>query len=175
MSGTTLKGAVGEYRVWKWANTLLPRPRYIHFHDLWLATPTSRTQIDHVFLSRMGVFVVETKNYEGWIHGKPGDDNWTQTFANGIRCKFRSPLRQNAWHVRVLARVLEPSGVGLANLHSVVAFVGAAQIKTALPDNVTFGRDFAYYIKSFNAPVLTEGRVDAVRSAIAAARISGAH
>ena len=86
VSGTTLKGAVGEYRVWKWANTLLPRPRYIHFHDLWLATPTSKTQIDHVFLSRMGVFVVETKNYEGWIHGKPGDDNWTQTFANGIRC-----------------------------------------------------------------------------------------
>ena len=175
MSGTTLKGAVGEYRVWKWADTLLPRPRYIHFHDLRLATSTSRTQIDHVFLSRMGVFVVETKNFEGWVHGRAGDESWTQTFANGVRHRFRNPLRQNDWHVRVLARLLRPSGVDLANLHSVVAFVGAAQIKTALPNNVKVGKDFAYYIRSFNAPVLTGGRVDAVRRAIAAARISCAH
>lgn len=172
MSGTSLRGAVGEYRVWKWANTLLPRRHYIHFHDLWLATRTSRTQIDHVFVSRAGVFVVETKNFEGWIYGRADDDSWTQTFANGMRHKFWNPLRQNDRHVRALARVLGASGVSPANLHSVVAFVGAAEFKTALPNNVRVGEGFAHYIQSFNAPVLSESRIGAVRHAIAAARIS---
>ena len=39
MSGKRrLKGAVGEHRVWRWANTLLPRSHYRHFHDLRVVT-----------------------------------------------------------------------------------------------------------------------------------------
>lgn len=174
MSGTGLKGAVGEFRVWKWAERLLPRRDYVHFHDVWLPTPMSKTQIDHVFVSRAGVFVVETKNYEGWIHGKADNDTWTQTFANGTRHQFRNPLRQNEWHVRVLARVLRPSGITPANLHSVVAFVGRAEFKTKVPNNVRIGPDFAHYIRSFAAPVLSESRVDSVRHAITATRIRSA-
>ena len=171
MSRATLKGQVGEDRVWRWANTLLPRSRYTHFHDLWLPG----AQIDHVFLSRNGVFVVETKNYDGWISGHAGDDNWTQIFGNRARFSVRNPLRQNEWHVRVLARVLEPSRVRSANLHSVVALVGAAKVKTALPSNVKFGKDFAHYIRSFNALVLSETQVDMVRGAIDAARVRPQH
>ena len=174
MSGTGLKGAVGEFRVWQWAERLLPRRDYVHFHDVWLPTPMSKTQIDHVFVSRGGVFVVETENYEGWIHGTADNGTWTQTFANGTRHEFRNPLRQNDWHVRVLARVLQPSGITLANMHSVVAFVGSGEFKTRVPINVRFGEDFAHYIRSFAAPVLSQSRVDSVRHAIAAARIRSA-
>ena len=30
---------------------------------------TGTTQIDHILLSRFGVFVIETKDYTGWIFG----------------------------------------------------------------------------------------------------------
>jgi hypothetical protein len=49
------------------------------------------TQIDHVLVSRFGIFVIETKDYGGWIFGGPGDRNWTQVL---FRTKFQKPIRQ---------------------------------------------------------------------------------
>ncbi|WP_318011012.1 nuclease-related domain-containing protein [Clostridium sp. FP1] len=34
------------------------------------------TQIDHVIVSNYGIFVIETKNYKGWIIGNEFDENW---------------------------------------------------------------------------------------------------
>lgn len=36
------------------------------------------TQIDHIYISKFGIFVVETKNYKGWIYGKTHDKEWTK-------------------------------------------------------------------------------------------------
>lgn len=47
----------------------LPKSTYTPFHDVTLPTPDGTTQIDHIFVSRFGVFVVETKNMGGWIFG----------------------------------------------------------------------------------------------------------
>jgi restriction system protein len=44
---------------------------YRVFHDLYLPRPDGKgtTQIDHVVVSRYGIFVIETKNMTGWIFG----------------------------------------------------------------------------------------------------------
>jgi hypothetical protein len=36
------------------------------------------TQVDHILVSRFGVFVIETKDYTGWIFANPKHDTWTQ-------------------------------------------------------------------------------------------------
>lgn len=36
------------------------------------------TQIDHIVIAETGVFVVETKNYEGWIYASEKAARWTQ-------------------------------------------------------------------------------------------------
>ena len=41
------------------------------------------TQIDHIIVSVHGIFVIETKNYKGWIYGNEKQRQWTQVFANG--------------------------------------------------------------------------------------------
>ena len=66
--------------------------------------PCVTTQIDHVVVSRHGVFVIETKNYGGWIFGKPGAKNWTQKFPRRSTT-FQNPLRQNDKHVRTLVEL----------------------------------------------------------------------
>ena len=38
------------------------------------------TQIDHIVFSPFGIFVVETKNYSGWIFGNPKSAKWCQCF-----------------------------------------------------------------------------------------------
>ena len=63
----TETGRAGEQMVASWMKRELPASIYRSFHDLMLPAPDGMTQIDHVFVSRFGVFVVETKNMGGWI------------------------------------------------------------------------------------------------------------
>lgn len=74
----------------------LPSVTYVRFHDVMLPTPDGTTQIDHVFVSRFGVFVVETKNMAGWIFGSERGRRWTQVLPGGRKTSFQNPLRQNA-------------------------------------------------------------------------------
>ncbi|RYD85706.1 MAG: NERD domain-containing protein, partial [Verrucomicrobiaceae bacterium] len=72
------KGTLGEVRVRRSLRSLLDEHEYRLFNDLTLPTRDGTTQIDHVIVSRFGVFVIETKNMKGWIFGGTGQAQWTQ-------------------------------------------------------------------------------------------------
>ncbi len=64
-----LKGWTGELLVQLCAHWQLDREIYRRLHNVTLSTPDGTTQMDHVFLSPYGIFVLETKNMRGWIFG----------------------------------------------------------------------------------------------------------
>ena len=72
----TVKGARGERRVNSILDRQLPSGEFRVFHDVTLPTSQGPTQIDHIIVSRYGVFVVETKNYTGWIFGNAKSKQW---------------------------------------------------------------------------------------------------
>lgn len=72
------KGLVGEALVKLAAKIRLPKDTYHPIHNVTLPTQDGTTQIDHVFVSRFGIFVVETKNMKGWIFGGEWQAQWTQ-------------------------------------------------------------------------------------------------
>ena len=57
---------------------------YTIINDLMLSTEKGTTQIDHVVVSRYGVFVIETKNYQGEIYGDDNRKEWTQMIVNDV-------------------------------------------------------------------------------------------
>ncbi|WP_413247310.1 nuclease-related domain-containing protein [Pseudomonas sp. Marseille-Q5115] len=63
------RGYVGELLVRSQARRGLPDTLYHPLHNVTLRTPDGTTQIDHVFVSPYGVFVLETKHMRGWIFG----------------------------------------------------------------------------------------------------------
>jgi len=63
------KGILGEALVKVTAWLRLPSKTYHALHNVTLPTPDGTTQIDHIFVSCFGIFVVETKNMKGWIFG----------------------------------------------------------------------------------------------------------
>ena len=73
-----VKGIFGEAFVKLLAKFKLPADVYIPIHNVTLPTPDGTTQIDHIFVSEFGVFVVETKNMKGWIFGGENQAQWTQ-------------------------------------------------------------------------------------------------
>jgi restriction system protein len=136
---------------------------YKRFHNLIIQTQNGTTQIDHVLVSRFGIFVIETKNYNGRIYGSNTYRSWTQ-FLGGTKYSFQNPLRQNYRHTRTLAEQL---GIDESKIHSVVVFVGEAELKTDMPSNVLtsglftvltsgpFTTELAEYIQQFNQIVFS--------------------
>lgn len=61
-------------------------------------------QIDHILFVPAGVFVVETKNWGGWIYGKDEDQYWTQTIGiNRIqKHQHYNPVKQNHVHIKAV-------------------------------------------------------------------------
>ena len=79
------KGVLGEGLVNFFAWLRLPKDTYHRVHNVTLPTPDGTTQIDHVLVSRFGIFVVETKNMRGWIFGAEDQAQWTQKLFK--KCK----------------------------------------------------------------------------------------
>ncbi|WP_019594136.1 NERD domain-containing protein [Thioalkalivibrio sp. ALM2T] len=124
-------------------------------HNATLETSDGTTQIDHVLISRFGIFVIETKNMRGWIFGDPRQAQWTQRiYRNSFR--FQNPLRQNYRHQQALADALE---VDPDRVHSVVVFIGGSAFKTVMPNNVVQGLGLLSYIRSFRTVTLSESEV----------------
>ena len=117
------KGARGESRVARRLGKLRKK-EYRVFNDVLINTSWGSSQIDHIVISIYGIFVIETKNYSGWIHGNENSQNWTQTIYKK-KTKFRNPVRQNWGHIYALKEILS-SGV---TYHPIIVFTGSAELK----------------------------------------------
>ncbi|WP_201591924.1 NERD domain-containing protein [Psychrobacter fozii] len=128
------------------------------------------TQIDHIIVSVYGIFVIETKNYKGWIYGSEKQKQWTQAFPNGSKFKFQNPLRQNYLHIKTLADLL---GLELSYFHSMIAFIGECELKTRdeLPEHVLTG-GMVSYVKKKQDEILTEDEVKSIVEQINSNRFS---
>jgi restriction system protein len=162
------KGVIGEALVKFAAHLRLRSNTYHPIHNVTVPTEDGTTQIDHVFVSRFGVFVVETKHMKGWIFGTENEAQWTQSiFGNSF--KFQNPLRQNYKHVRTLEAVL---AIPADAIHSVVVFSGGSTFQSPMPANVTCGTGYITYIKSFRQRVLSDAQVKDVLARIESGRLS---
>lgn len=150
-----VKGWIGEMVLHAALHLMLPRAHYHLRRNVTLPTDDGSTQIDHVVVSRYGVFVIETKNYRGWIFGKPLDKMWTQKFPRRSTA-FQNPLRQNFKHVRTLATL---AAIEENALFSLIVFVGPSTFKTPMPANVTRLMGCVDYIRARATALLDDADV----------------
>lgn len=161
------KGVAGEFIVNLSAKMFLDKEQYHLIKDVTLPTEDGSTQIDHIIVSKYGVFVVETKNMKGWIFGSPNQKMWTQKIYKHSS-KFQNPLHQNYKHVKTLGTLL---GLNGQQIYSVIVFIGDSTFKTDMPENVTTGGGYIRFIKSKNQPVLTDDEVKEITSKIENGRL----
>ena len=161
------KGASGEFIVNLTARLSLNKNNYHLIKNITLPTPDGTTQIDHIIVSKYGVFVIETKNMKGWIFGSPRQKTWTQKFPKRSII-FQNPLHQNYKHVKTLQSLL---GLDDRKIYSVVVIVGKCTFKTKMPDNVTKVGEYTRYIKTKSQIVLSELQIDDVIRKIDSGRL----
>lgn len=143
-----LKGKLGEFAVSAHVKLYLDKQNYSLLNDCTLLDEQNQTtQIDHILLSPFGIFVIETKNYKGWIFGSERQNNWTQKIYKKSY-KFQNPLHQNYKHQKVLEYVLADI-VDADQIHSVIVFMPDCEFKTTMPSNVFRGAGWIDYVKQF--------------------------
>ena len=162
----TLRGREGEHLV---SSVLehLSDGDYTICEDLLLPTGhgDSTTQIDHAVFSRFGVFVIEVKNYSGWIFGDAKSRRWTRIHFRR-KHSFQNPLHQNFQHIKAVKKITGlPDGV----FHNIVVFTGDAEFKTPTPSGViTHPGDLKRLIPAHQSPLLSELQVQNAVAAVLA-------
>ena len=147
------KGVLGEWQVNLLIKFFLAKNEYHLIKNVTLPTfiddkKHGTTQIDHIIVSKYGIFVVETKNMKGWIFGGEKQKQWTQQIYKH-KSKFQNPLHQNYKHVITLEATLDiGSNAKNDSIFSVIIFIGDSTFKTKMPENVRFARGGIEYIKS---------------------------
>ena len=152
-----IKGYIGETEV---KNSLagLPESKYKVLNNIMLRTEYGTTQIDHIVVSVYGIFVVETKNYRGWITGSEFSEQWTKNMY-GKRYTFRNPLKQNYAHVKALE-----SKLNIANdkFIPIVAFSRDADIKVKTSRSVVYINQLQKVIQGYNQTIFNESELSSL-------------
>lgn len=83
------------------------------------------SEIDVVYITQKGIFVIESKNYSGWIFGNENDQYWTASLPNGNKNQFYNPVKQNKTHIKWLQNTVGDQ----VPLYSVIAFSERCELK----------------------------------------------
>lgn len=171
----TTKGKAGELRV---HNILSQLPEgYFVFDDVVLETNGGTTQIDHVVVSKYGVFAIETKNYRGEIYGNDDRQEWKQIIVTDVTYRkkwwktysyvtknfFYNPVKQSVSHANAIKKVLKD----WPNLMVVpiVVFAGSAVLQNVSTNHhVIYGEQLLATILSYNYPCLSDADLNRVVS-----------
>ncbi|HMP75368.1 MAG TPA: nuclease-related domain-containing protein [Kiritimatiellia bacterium] len=165
------KGKIGEFAVNSILRRGLPDEVYHLIPNVMLPAGGGTTQIDHVVVSRYGIFVIETKAMKGGIFGQERERQWTQVLFRQ-RHPFQNPLHQNYRHTKTLSELTE---IPHHYFISLVAFSGEAAFKTPMPPSVVHIRDIARTVMAHTAVLIQDAQVPEVVDAIEAwARTVGA-
>lgn len=93
----------------------------INISNIIFSDKSGSHQIDHIFISQTGIYVIETKNYSGRIYGNYKQKYWTQVLAYGnSKSRLYNPIKQNYSHIYALSRLLN---VKTSNFISIVVFI----------------------------------------------------
>ena len=127
------------------------------------------TQIDHILVSRFGVFVIETKDYKGWIFANSQRAQWTQVLYKA-KFRFQNPIVQNRLHLKAVEALLDflPADA----IHSLVVFAGEAVFKSDKPSGVFNIPELIDHLRSCNDEVLTANRMQFCVGRLETARLA---
>lgn len=141
-----IKGIIGEKSISS-ILYLLDKSKYSVINNIVLERDTKTSQIDHVVISDFGIFVIETKNYKGWIVGNEKSEHWTQVLFKRKQ-RFYNPIKQNLGHINVLKTYL--SKYPSINYIPIVVFLSKSDIKVKTTYNIINSRQLIQTIKKYN-------------------------
>ena len=132
-------------------------------------TDKGSTQIDHIVVSKYGVFAIETKNYSGEIYGDDNREKWTQiivtevtyrrkwwkTYTYVTKNQFYNPVKQSVGHAYRIKSILKD--YRHLPVIPIVVFVGDAIFKDVeTKHEVIYAEQLLSVIESYKTKYLSD-------------------
>lgn len=131
--------------------------KYFIFNNITLPSSfTKSTQVDHIVVSEYGIFVIESKDYKGWIFADRNSSNWMQVLYRGKKYPFQNPIIQNFAHISALKEQLPFLNKCFFNI---VVFSNRSEFKTERINGVIYDDELISFIESKNKRWLKEEEV----------------
>ena len=132
----------------------LPKEDYIILNDIMIELNDNTYQIDHIVVSKYGIFVIETKQYNGYIYGDKYDKKWIR------KCKrkdiyYTNPIRQNYGHVLAICELLN---IEKEKVFNIVYIPSTAKIDVKHDGEVVLGGRLYNKIKSFQNIIINNSQ-----------------
>ena len=120
------------------------------------------TEIDVIFVTKRGIFVIESKNYSGWIYGDDKGAYWTAVLSKNQKQRFYSPLKQNEMHIKWLKEYLKAENMMFLSL---IVFSERCELKVNVSEDLkktaVIKRDELFFEIKKVWPKLTDSISDA--------------
>lgn len=125
---------------------------------------TSSIQIDHIFISHKGVFVIETKDYRGRIYGDRNQNYWTQVLAYGeVKNKLYNPIKQNETHVNYIKSLIGDD----IRIYNAVIFIKSDISRVNNSLGVLFDRSsFSYWYRKLPIYKISSAKIEELKTII---------
>jgi restriction system protein len=167
ISSPRFRGDIAENRTRRILNAGLEKKRYTVLNNVVLPAGGGTILIDHLVVSRFGIFVIESHYARGWVSGGEFQDRWKQAHW-GRSKRFENPVHQNAVQAQTLGGLLNLPSV---KMHPIVVLTGHKGMKTEVPANLVQCEKLIAYIRKKGTHILEPEQADRLLKGIEEARI----
>jgi len=127
------------------------------------------TEIDLIYVTQKGIFVIESKNCSGWIFGDNKSQYWTSCLPNGEHYRLYNPIKQNNAHIKWLSKYLENYTSLSIPFFSFIVFSNRCELKKVPPNGpeaVICYRDELYgrvsHLWNYFSDVISEADIESI-------------
>lgn len=167
LASPRFRGNIAETRVRRILAAGLEKNRYTILNDVTIPSSGGTMHIDHIVVSRFGIFVIESQHASGWVSGGEFQERWKQYHLRRFT-RFDNPMHRNSLQIQALENLLK---VPALMLHPVVVMVGQKGFKTPMPGNVLQPEKLIAYMRKKAHHILDGDQADRLLKAIEDARL----
>jgi len=165
------RGDIAESRTRRILAAGLEKSRYTVLNDVTIPSGGGTVHIDHIVVSKFGIFVIESQYCQGWISGGEFQERWKQYHLRRFR-RFDNPMHRNALQLQALETLLK---VPSSKLHPAVVLVGQKGFKTPMPANLLEPARLIPFMRKRAHQLLEGDQASRLLKAIEEARIRPDH
>lgn len=150
ISSPRFRGDIAETRVRRILLSGLKKSRYTVLNDLTVPSGGGTVHIDHLVVSRFGIFVIESQYAPGWVTGGEFQDQWKLAHWGRV-ARIDNPLHRNALQVDALKALLQAASSAFIPL---VVMVGAKGFTRSMPKRLLIPEKLIASIRATTQPML---------------------
>ncbi len=119
-------GAYGEYLTKYMFGSVRLDGYHKELCNVYVPYKDGTSEIDVLVLHENEIFVIESKNYSGWIFGNEKQQKWTQMLNKNTKEYFYNPIKQNKTHITALSEYLK---IDKNQMKSLIVFSERCELK----------------------------------------------